>query len=84
MKWDFGIRMTHTGSRFIDAENTTWMPDYELVDCWLGYSNQLWEQTFSVKAGIDNLFNQAYQIMPYRPLPGRVFQIQINIQIEQK
>ncbi len=54
---------------YIDPANRTWVHAYKLWHLmWIWTDNR-----FTWVAGIDNLFNTYYELMPARPMPGRSF-----------
>lgn len=52
---------------WIDASNEFYMPAYGLSDVQLGWSLNIKEAQLSISAYARNLFDHAYQVIPYRP-----------------
>ncbi|MFM7767640.1 MAG: TonB-dependent receptor plug domain-containing protein [Bacteroidota bacterium] len=69
------INHSFTGSRYTDADNTQWLDGYVLADLRLEHWLELNRSAVAITAGLFNLYNTEYQIMPYRPTPGRWFTV---------
>ncbi|MFM8917474.1 MAG: TonB-dependent receptor plug domain-containing protein, partial [Bacteroidota bacterium] len=64
------INHSFTGSRYTDTDNTQWLDGYVLADLRLEHWLELKRSAVAITAGLFNLYNTEYQIMPYRPTPG--------------
>lgn len=62
-----------TGSRYTDADNTQWLDGYVLADLRLEHWFELNRSAIAITGGVFNIYDMEYQIMPYRPSPGRWF-----------
>ncbi|MGR6088208.1 MAG: TonB-dependent receptor plug domain-containing protein [Arcticibacter sp.] len=69
------INHSFTGSRYTDADNTQWLDGYVLADLRLEHWFKLNRSAVAITAGVFNLYDAEYQIMPYRPSPGRWFTV---------
>jgi vitamin B12 transporter len=69
------INHSFTGSRYTDADNTQWLDGYVLADLRLEHWFKLNRSGFAITASAYNLYDTEYQIMPYRPSPGRWFSV---------
>jgi iron complex outermembrane receptor protein len=69
------LQLNHafTGSRYTDADNTQWIEGFTLADLRLEHWIQIKRSAIGFTASVNNLYNSEYQIMPYRPMPGRWF-----------
>lgn len=63
----------YTDKRFINSENTQYMPFYDLHNIYLSYIKNFKHHTIKFKFRIDNLQNINYQVVAWRPMPGRTF-----------
>ncbi|QSS96535.1 TonB-dependent receptor plug domain-containing protein [Psychroflexus sp. ALD_RP9] len=73
---------TYTGKAFTRTDNA---PNEILEDFWLSHLNLAYQPKrigfFKVNIGFKNLFNQAYQTIENRPMPGRQFYINTIINL---
>ncbi len=73
------IFYTFTGKRFIDPENTRFIPYYELIDANLNLTLNLFKTETSLKFAVNNFANEDYQVMYGYPMPLRNYKLQIGI-----
>lgn len=66
------IQQSYTGKYFTNASNSVYMPGYPLLNLTFGMANVLdsKKHDLSVNLELNNVFNYAYQVLPYRPEPG--------------
>jgi outer membrane cobalamin receptor len=84
--WGFDIQ--HVGNRYIQTDNQQWLAGYRLVNAQIGL-NQVHLHTnknhSEVKMNVlfecKNLFNNFYQSMPNRVMPGRTVCMSLSINI---
>jgi outer membrane cobalamin receptor len=62
-----------TGRRFLDEENSSYLPSYFVNDLDLGTMFKLRHSSFSISFNINNVFNISYQNIAWYPMPGRAF-----------
>jgi len=70
---------TFTGKRYIDAENTRFIPYYELFDGNINLTLNLFKTETLIKFAINNLGNENYQVMYGYPMALRNYKLQIGI-----
>lgn len=64
------------GKYFISSDNKAYMPAFSLSDLRFSYTFQKAASgKFDFSASVNNLFNEQYQLIPYRPEMGINFQI---------
>jgi len=80
-KWLFAYKQTVTGKVFIDATNTTYMPYYAPADINISYSLKKEMKSTKIGLKVSNLYNEDYQIMANRPLPGRWFLLFVKVNL---
>jgi vitamin B12 transporter len=80
-QWSFAYNQTITGKVFIDATNTTYMPYYAPADINISYSLKKDMKSADIGLKISNLYNEDYQIMANRPLPGRWFLLFVKVNL---
>lgn len=78
-RWVLQYAHYGNGKRYIDARNQAYMPHYYNSNVSIERSVALkkdWELGLNFR--ITNLFNEPYQELPNRPLPGRVYQFSVK------
>lgn len=67
------------GKRFVNRDNSLFMPAYQLSTIGIGTKFEM--KNFSIQPQFicRNIFNTVYQEIAYRPMPGRIFEIMINL-----
>ena len=83
-KWLFGYNQTITGKVFIDATNTTYMPYYAPADVNISYSFMKNNKSAVIGFKVANLYDEQYQIMANRPMPGRWFLVFLKANLNSK
>ena len=77
-KYSFTAEYTYTGSR-----NTTDipLPGYSLVNVFTGRAFLYHKIHFNLAARCYNLFNESYQAIIWRPMPGRWYEISLKVDL---
>ncbi len=78
-KWRFNYDLQYVGEVFITTSNTQTLDAYLLSD--LSFFRTVFKEMINLGFRINNLFNEDYQSVAYRPMPGRNYLLQINIKI---
>lgn len=73
--WLLSVNYNYTGYRFITSDESQYLTPYELSGAHLAYTFYLKTQKFRVQAACQNLFAERYQVVAFRPMPGRVWQL---------
>ena len=69
----------YTGRYYISTDNLTYMPAYSLADVSVGYDLELGaDHEIVLEAAVRNLYDWQYQVIPYRPEPGRNYQLKVK------
>ena len=68
------------GSYFTNSDNSIYMPAYYLGNISLGWNNLIdsKKHRMDVCLELNNIWNYEYQLLPFRPQPGRNFGIRLN------
>ena len=76
------IRGQQTGERYVTTDNRSSLPAFTLWGAGIHYDFKF-SSWLMGNMGLDahNIFDQAYQILRLRPMPGRNFQFNINLVI---
>jgi len=71
----------YTGKRFTSPENTSYMPAFRLMD--VGFTYFVKADSFSgeVALRINNVFDTDYQVIAWRPMPGRNFHLILKLNL---
>lgn len=74
-------QQSYNGSVYIDAANQTYMPYYAPSNLQLDWKINKLKAKNKLLLGvrIDNLFNEEYQIVANRPLPGRYYRLILKV-----
>ena len=70
---------TFNGKRYIDAENTRFIPYYELLDGNINLTLNLFKTETSIKFAVNNMGNEDYQVMYGYPMALRNYKLQNGI-----
>jgi len=78
--WTITFSQAITSKVFIDAANTSYMPYYAPSSLLLSKSfNRFEQESIKLSFKVNNLFNEEYQVMPNRPMPGINFRIMAEV-----
>jgi hypothetical protein len=85
---EFGTKVTRllvelraVGKRYIRPENTLYLDPYMVTDVRITHKFSINKLKCSLRAGIENLGDEEYQIIERYPSPGRTFTFGFNISI---
>jgi len=82
----YGLTYGHkwVGSRFTTTDNTSSLPAYHTGHIRLSKRLGVGKLAGLIYFQINNIWNSQYQVIAFRPMPGRNYQLGINIQFETK
>ncbi len=69
----------YIGTTFVSSDNQFWLNPYQTGKISLSKLFPFKNNTLTIQAQINNLFNITYQVMLNRPMPLRNYQLSINI-----
>jgi len=77
----FSITYRHhyTGYRYTATDLSEYLTPYQTGAFSLNYSKNIKQNQLNFFVQVDNIWNQRYQVMPYRPMPQRNFNIGFSI-----
>lgn len=78
-EWSFIYRHHYTGYRYTSTDNYQYLNPYFLADFRLSFHKKIKKCNFIFFIQVNNLFNENYQIIRYRPMPLRNYQTGIQI-----
>lgn len=81
-QYDIKLDYQRVGNRYINASNTDWLNPYQVVN--VAFNTSFSFSSINLKFGlqVQNLLNEAYDIMRFYPLPDRVYQTTIKISLK--
>lgn len=71
----------YTGERFTASDHSASLEDFHLSEIYLSWSPVVHKQRLTLYATACNIFDTEYQVMPWRPMPGRNYRVGINLQL---
>lgn len=77
-KWMIGSNTNFTSDRFINSDNTTYLPYYHLVNGFVVKDFDFKKHSLTAKFQINNITNVEYYVIAYRPMPPINFMITIR------
>lgn len=78
-KWAFNYNMQYVGEVFITSSNSESLDAYVLSD--ISISRSVFKNLIDLNFKMNNVFNEEYQSVAYRPMPGRNYVFQINFKL---
>lgn len=79
---ELGIQQQFVGKRFINSNNTGWLPSYWLVNASAKYRMQLQSKNqVNVGFNVYNLFDNPYQTIANRPMPEINYRLTVNLTV---
>ncbi len=79
-KWNAGYSILFSGTRYALGENNpdNELPGWDTHDFFVARNIRFSTFTTNIKAEINNLFNERYDVIRYYPMPGRSYKISIT------
>ena len=65
----------YTGWRYTSTDNSSYLPAFYVADTSLEKEIKLKQHKLSVRFSVNNLYNTSYQVINWRAMPGRNYQI---------
>lgn len=78
-KWNLNYYLQYTGEVYITTSNTQSLDSYLLSN--ININRSLLKNKLNIAFKINNLFDEYYQSVAYRPMPNRNFTLNINLKI---
>lgn len=80
-KWALNYSHTYTGYRFITNDDAYYLPPYQTGNLMLTYGARCLGRDFTLTGQCNNIWNQQYQVVAYRPMPGTNWLLAIKAQL---
>ncbi|HTO17089.1 MAG TPA: TonB-dependent receptor [Edaphocola sp.] len=77
--WNFNYNHNYTGFRFITTDESIYLKPYHTGNLQLAYIFYFKKISATLNLQIQNLWNEQYQIVAYRPMPNRFFNLGTQI-----
>lgn len=77
--WMINANTGFTGKRYLTTTNESFLKGYVLANLYLGRSLSFWNTQSSLSLRINNIFDKDYQNVNNRAMPGRNYQLTIQI-----
>jgi vitamin B12 transporter len=81
--WSCNYNHQFVGKRFTSTDNENVLPYYTIANAQLQKKFVVHHQSFHLSAGANNLFNQNYQVIAFRPMPLRNYFLSFNLRLQQ-
>ncbi len=73
--WSAAYLHQWTGSRYTTSDNTASVAGFQTGNAFLAFTPGWGQHRISFRASLENCWNVAYQIIAYRPMPGRSWRL---------
>ncbi|KAB1065166.1 TonB-dependent receptor [Salibacter halophilus] len=83
-KWQLAAFTQFTGERFTQADNEVYLPSYWLTDIQLSKQFDFDKHAISASFSVNNVFDENYMNVIWRPMPGRWFEFTLRYDFKQK
>ncbi|MDT8394001.1 MAG: TonB-dependent receptor plug domain-containing protein [Bacteroidales bacterium] len=77
--WQAVIYGNYTGKTYTTTDNNDEMPAYFLTDLSLKKQFNTKHMKYRLTARVNNIFDIEYQVIAYRPMPGRNYQLSLQL-----
>lgn len=79
-KLSFFYQLRYTGKTYTTTDNSAFLAGYDVSNMGLGYQISNFQKvgTFQMNAKVNNLYNEVYQNVGFRPMPNRNYEIQLT------
>jgi len=82
--WKIIYRHSFTGGRYTSSDNESFLIPYSVGDLETSYQLRSKQNMLELGFSIQNIWNESYESIEWRPMPGRYFQLSINYQFTKR
>jgi len=75
------FNQTYTGYRFVTVDESQYLTPYTTTNIQASYGFDLRQYQFRITGQLQNIFNNVYEVVNARPMPGRNFLLQLKANI---
>ncbi|EAY27564.1 TonB-dependent receptor, putative [Microscilla marina ATCC 23134] len=79
--WFIQTDLNHTGLRYLENSNSSFIEGFTLFNASLGKNFRLGKHWWSLSARVNNMFNEDYESVNNRAMPGRNYQLSLRYKI---
>jgi len=79
-KWSISYNHNWVGKVFTSRDNLYEIPSYSIASFNVIKNFEFDGKLINLKFNINNIFDKDYQVIKYRPMPGRSFEITLNLE----
>jgi iron complex outermembrane receptor protein len=72
-KWNVAWNQQWVGRRYTSRDNAQYINAFWLFDLSINRNLKIWEKSTQIGISIENVFNTPYEMILYRPMPGRAY-----------
>lgn len=85
-QWQFSFQQVYNGLRFTSSDNYNYLPAFWLSGAQMSYTFQLKKYPASARVFVSakNIFNENYQVMQWRAMPGRYLEAGLRLELQHK
>lgn len=76
------FQQQYFGFRYTSSDNFDYLSPYRIYHLSVSKQIKVNDWHFTTQFSIQNLFDESYQVVAQRPMPGRFYQVQINLQYQ--
>ena len=80
--WTLRYHHTYTGYRYITTDHSHFLDPFDVAGCSLSHGITIGKHRFLVSASVKNLYNENYQVIAWRAMPGRSIEAGIFYRFE--
>jgi len=80
-QWTLQYNHKYTGARYTDRDNTNRLPPFHTGNAVLTCTTGINKLKLSVNLAVRNIWNEKYQVIEFRPMPGRSFHVSLIIDL---
>lgn len=81
-QWLLTAQGSFTGYRFVTSDESQFLEPYAVSGAQLAYRFAVNKQAVRLQVGCQNLLDAAYEVVAYRPMPGRVWQFSLYLSLQ--
>ena len=70
---------SYTGYRYTTVDHAHFLDPYAVAECSAGWTLQVKQQEITLTAAVKNLYNETYQVIAWRAMPGRWYEAGIIV-----
>lgn len=78
-RWYLNINGQYTGKQFVTSDNTAWLPAFYTLNVMASWGHKIKALDVEVLLQARNLFNKEYTVVQWVPMPGRNYQLTVQL-----